>query len=341
MPVGERVREHDAVWARQLIAELKERGIAVPKLLSASGLSRHKLDRDDYRVPFKNTAMFFELAADAAGDDSLGLHFAQSRDPRDAGLIGYVGLSSATVGDAIKNMARYRRVANAAAAEFDTSRLDNEGVIRWRFERPAAVTIRQYREFGAANFLRALRLWAGREFRPLSVAFVHPRNSSLKEFDRFFGCSVTFAAPANEIVLKIKDLQLPIYSADDRLLGILRRQCEQALSELGTQATTLVEQVEREVADRLAKGEAKLNIVAKSLGMGPRTLARRLSELDTSFKIIVENLRQALAVRYLTNSDLSLTDIAFLLGYAEISVFTHAFKRWKGQSPLAFRLGLR
>ena len=253
--------EHDAVWTRQLAELLTGHGIDVRKLLAASGLQLQALNRRDARVPFVNSARFFELAAEALGDDCLGLHFSQSRDIRDAGLIAYVGLASPTVGDAVKNTARFRHVTNAAL-EMDTSRLDDLGEISWHFRRPASETIRQYREFSAANFLRALRKHCGRDLRPITMSFRHPRRTALNEFQQFFGCPVTFAAPQNLIKLRDDDLAAPLFSADSRLLELLKEHCAFVLNERSQVPESLVERVEQEVVNRLAQGDAKLAVVA-------------------------------------------------------------------------------
>jgi AraC-like DNA-binding protein len=123
-------------------------------------------------------------------------------------------------------------------------------------------------------------------------------------------------------------------------LLLLRRYCEEVLSRHAAQAPPLVETVERLIAERLTKGEAGLDAAATELGMSSRSLSRKLAELGTSFNAIVASLRKDLAHRYLQENNLSLTEIAFLLGYTEISTFSHAFRRWTGKSPVAFRRGL-
>jgi AraC-like DNA-binding protein len=137
--------------------------------------------------------------------------------------------------------------------------------------------------------------------------------------------------------MKLSDLNLHLVAADHRLLAVLRRYCEDLLTRHSTPPPQLVEKVERLIADRLAHGEARLDTVATKLGMSPRSLSQKLAELDTSFSGIVKSLRKELALRYLRDSNLRLTEIAFLLGYSEVSTFTHAFKRWTGTTPTAFR----
>ena len=104
--------KHDAVWARQLADELKLQGHPVKDLLAQVGLHERALNADGARIPIAKCAALFELAAEVTGDGCLGLHFGQTRETRDAGLIGYVGLSSPTAMEFIKNLSRYRRVYN-------------------------------------------------------------------------------------------------------------------------------------------------------------------------------------------------------------------------------------
>ncbi len=327
---------HDAVWTRQLAEELNRRGVPARRLLTEAGLDPRTVETEDARVPFAKTAAFFELAADATDDPCLGLNFGRSRDMRMAGLLWYVGVSSATVGDAIKNLCRYRKVANDAV-EMNIEDLDEHGAIEWWFRIPQTQTIRHFREFSVTNFLRGLRTWTGRELRPVSLSMRHPRNSHIADFERYFGCPVSFGAPANRVILKTADLETRLPTSDDQLLKLLRGVCEDVLEKRSHAPPTLTEQVELEIVNRLAKGEATLAIVARELGMSARTLSRRLSDLETSFNELLRELRTALANRYLQHSNLNLTEIAFLLGYTEVSTFSSAFKRWTGTTPGAAR----
>ncbi len=87
---------HDAVYIRQLAEDLKRKGLPVARMLAEAGLAPRVINGERARVPVGKYAAFLEAAAEATGDDRLGLHFAITRDVRDAGLIGYVGLSSPT-----------------------------------------------------------------------------------------------------------------------------------------------------------------------------------------------------------------------------------------------------
>jgi hypothetical protein len=117
-----------AIWARQLAEELAKQGYPATQLLAQAGLTERDLQGKDARIPFLKSAAFFELSADATENSNLGLEFAQSRDIRDTGLIGFVGLNSPTVKDTLKNLSHYRRVMSDALEidvdELETARAD-------------------------------------------------------------------------------------------------------------------------------------------------------------------------------------------------------------------------
>jgi AraC-like DNA-binding protein len=121
---------------------------------------------------------------------------------------------------------------------------------------------------------------------------------------------------------------------------LLRQYCRDILSTQPEPQPLLVERVERVIADQLANGQAKLDVVAAEVGMSSRSLSRRLSEMGTSFNDLIEGLRKQIAHRYLHETDMSCTQIAFVLGYSDVSSFNHAFKRWSGETPTAARKSL-
>ncbi|MCP4383918.1 MAG: AraC family transcriptional regulator, partial [Hyphomicrobiales bacterium] len=183
----------------------------------------------------------------------------------------------------------------------------------------------------------AWRAFTGRDITPLEVNFVHDRRDRLSDVARFFGCKVAYRQDRARIVLKAKDMAAPIATADDRLLKILRAHCEAILKEHGTRETGVLQKVERRIIDLLPKGSAKAKVIATDLGMSDRTLTRKLALEGTSFDSVLDRLRHQLAVQYVTASDLSLTQIAFLLGYANQPAFSTAFRRWSGKSPSELR----
>ena len=91
--------------------------------------------------------------------------------------------------------------------------------------------------------------------------------------------------------------------------------------------------LENEIIPLLPHGRARAGEIARRLGVSQSTLTRRLSLEGLTFSDVLESLRCNLAERYLTDGDLSISQISWLLGYQEVSTFTHAFKRWTGKTP--------
>ena len=119
---------------------------------------------------------------------------------------------------------------------------------------------------------------------------------------------------------------------------LLRRYAEEALARKPRERPTIRSKVEDIMPKLLPHGKATVPEVAQQLGMSSRTLSRRLAEESTSFAQVLDRLRAALAKRYLYDESLPITEIAWLLGYSEVSSLTHAFKRWTGMSPRQFLL---
>jgi AraC-like DNA-binding protein len=130
---------------------------------------------------------------------------------------------------------------------------------------------------------------------------------------------------------------LPVVGADVHLNKLLLQYANEALSNRAPRRVAIRSHVEDHIAQLLPHGKANAPEVARRLGMSHRTLARALSAEGATFSDVLEMLRQALAKRYLRERELPISEIAWLLGYSEISSFTHAFARWTGLTPKAFR----
>jgi AraC-like DNA-binding protein len=112
--------------------------------------------------------------------------------------------------------------------------------------------------------------------------------------------------------------------------------CEEARSDRAASSTFCIN-VENAIAPLLPHGTARVPEIARRLGMSPRTLGRRLAAERLTFSTVLDRLRADLARRYLQDKDLPISKIAWLLGYAESSAFTHACKRWIGRTPREVR----
>ncbi len=334
---------------RQAMAELEKRGIAMSPLLREAGLPEYDVDQVirggnpvQHRISAAGQAKFLDLAADAIGDSAFGLHLADKANPRDVGILFYVVSGGKNIEEALALFERYVRIANQAARLKFVGTASGLAIEADLFGLPVH-SARHNAEFGFAVVVKMLREVAGRNISPTRVTFAHPRNSDLKDFERFFLCPVEFGRAsiegASEHLLEFSQatLAIPLTTADPKLVKALKPFCEAAAKERGVSTGTLRSAVEREIEKLLPNGKAQTQNVAKALALSVRTLSRRLADEGTTYADIVDQLRRSLALQYLKDESMSLSQIAWLLGYEGSTSFNHAFKRWTGRSPSAVR----
>jgi AraC-like DNA-binding protein len=181
--------------------------------------------------------------------------------------------------------------------------------------------------------VRLSRQLTNRRLLPSRVSLCHRRKGGCPELDRFLGCDVVFGADADEVAFPGTANEMPVVEGDPYLNKLLIKYAEEARSHREGGGGTFQIGLENAIAPLLPHGKARVAEIARRLGMSPRTLARRLTSEGLTFAGILTELRRELAEQYLNEEDLAISKIAWLLGYQEVSAFTHAFKRWTGKTP--------
>ena len=310
-------------------------GIKLEPLLSRVGLTIDQIDDPERRIDAKNQIAFLEAAAEALNDDFLGFSLAEEFDCRDLGLLYYVMASCDTLGGALKRASRYSRITNEAIelqyreAVEPTLRLTYSGIPRH--------ADRHQIEFCIVAMVRVSRLLCGRQLLPIRVSVMHVRSEGISKFARFLGKDIQFGSDADEIGFPAGSAEWALVNANSRLNKILLKVCEESLNARKRNTGPFRAKVENAMAPLLPHGQAHANIVAKELGMSERTLARRLAEEGVTFIEVLQQLKASLAGRYLENDGIPISRIAWLLGFEEVSSFSHARRRWTGKSPRELR----
>lgn len=176
-------------------------------------------------------------------------------------------------------------------------------------------------------------------FRPLAVYFKHAPRGEVSVYEDHFGCPVRFESGRDALLISEASIDAPNRLGDETIARFFDEHLEQELASLEDDAT-LEHEIRRVVTHVLSEGVPSLSLIASELGMGSRTLQRRLAESGLTFQSLVDLARQELAQNLLRDSDYALAEIAFLTGFSEQSGFTRAFKRWAGQTPRSYRLGV-
>jgi AraC-like DNA-binding protein len=184
-----------------------------------------------------------------------------------------------------------------------------------------------------AILLRLCRLLTGRSLSPAGVKFAHRRTELPAEIKKVFGCKVSFGSGADEVVYPRLSDSIASVNADPYLNSLLVRACEKALSHRRAHSGAWRVKVENAIVPLLPHGQAKMEEIAKRLGVSRRTLTRLLASEGCTFAGVLDALRLDLAKSYLREQNLRTSEVAWLLGFSEASAFSHACRRWTGKTP--------
>jgi AraC-like DNA-binding protein len=320
---------------RLAFTRVQEAGIEVDALLRKAALTRQQIDDRDARLNVKDQVRFLDLAAAALHDDFLGFHLAQSFDLRTIGLIYYVMASSDVLIEALRRAARYSRIINEGIA-LQLREEDDVGIV-FDYVGVARSSDRHQIEFWMTALARICRQLTGRRLSTTRVSLMHRRGDVTPELGAFFGSDVIFGAESDRVAFASSTREMAVVSADSYLHELLVKYCDEALARRTTKRGSFGSSVENAIATLLPHGKARAGEVARKLGVSRRTLARRLASEGLTFVGILQSLRSDLASRHVMDQSLSISEIAWLLGYQDVSAFTHAYKRWTGRAPRAAR----
>ena len=308
-------------------------GLNPATLIRRAGLDPQALTNPDMRLNARAFGELLEMSAAEAGCATFGLRMAEHRKASDFGPISLLMRHQPTVRDVLATAVRYSALINDTL----TLALEEEGgtvVIREEVLAVSPILARQAHELTVGVMVRIFQALIGARWRAVSVHFIHPAPADLSDHRRMFGDAVVFGDDFNGLVCDTRDLDLANPAADPMLAAYARRFVDDMVS--GTRQRD-DQAVRSAIADLLPTGRATLDQVAVRLGFTARTLQRRLAENNSDFRSLLEEVRVALATRFVESSNLRLTEVAQLLGYSQPAAFSRWFLSRFGAPPSAFR----
>ena len=268
-----------------------------------------------------------ELSGDPAYATRLGINYSNVTS-----VPGYVARNSRTLGSAIRRARRYTALSSAGL-DYDIHERRDVATMSIRSRDPALDRNFPHREFAVFAVLSVLRYITDRCFQPLEVTFRHRRTKGAEPIRRAAGCTVLWDMSEDSIRMTEQTLDLAIPTYDPRQRDLLSRYGESLLERAAQHAPGFCDQVERLILESFSDGAPSAEEIARKLGMSRRTLTRRLSDHNLTFRQILDSVRLDVAHSYLHDTQLSLAEISFQLGYADQAAFTTAYKRWTGKTP--------
>lgn len=323
-----------AALPRAVLDAAESLGIDAAGVCAAAGVEPAVLEDPDARVPLAVDLAIWQVLSERP----VGLELGARLGVAGMGVVGYALQHGSTVGEGLRWLQRYRAVIHPDVMPQIERRADPEGD-QAVFHRPVPPPFARLREpvyAQAAGLVAICRALTGRAVRPVAVSFPLTPPEDRRRFEAWFECRVSWGTPLLEVAFPATLLDLPLHRADPGLFGYLARKADELLARLPAE-TSVAARTRREIGSLLARGESRLPVVARRLGVSERTLHRRLQEEGTTFAALVEEARRERALLLLEDPRVSASEVAFLLGYTEPAPFFRAFRRWTGASPQAWR----
>lgn len=323
-----------------LVAFAAARGANRDLVLTRSGLAARDFEDGDARIPLSRYRAAFRAAEDLLCDPALALHYAEATDMSEISVLGLITRSSATMLDAFHQINRYGRLVIDSGQSGSRYRLEQRGSALWLVDTfPVPDDFPELAESPFAFMVCNVRSFTDRRLVH-EVRLMRRRPSDPAEYERIFGVPVEFDAHENAMLMDEVWPDFPVSVVPRYAFGILGKHADELLERLEAERSASA-RVRSILMPLLHTGACGIATVAKEMGMSRQTLYRRLAAEGTSFERVLDDLRRRLSLEYLEGGRVSISEIAYLVGFSDRSTFTRAFKRWTGRAPGRIRARFR
>lgn len=318
-----------------LVDCLRQNGVDVDAAFGSSYLQELSTLDPNTRRPIEE----WEALADKAQchcERDVALLMAEFVKPWDTGPIGFITMASHNLREAAESLAQFYNLLNDVYI-LQAELIDN------RFD-IAMVPLSAHHSPCLERLTLATMCWHARWLSRRAdlrfdahLAFPEPDGAQLEALQKTFGGGLHFNAAHSSLRGPAEYELLPVSRGDHGVQETLRAQLMAEMAALQDTSTSFVHKIERLIQPRLTMGEVTLEAIAAEAGVSVRTLQTRLEESGLNFRTLLDRMRHAQVLLLMGDMDISLIDMAHMLGFATQSSFHHAFKRWTGMAPGAYR----
>ena len=306
------------------------------KMLREAGVDLKAAARGDQRVPFELVDRFWAMAVEATGNPTIGLDVVEDLNPVVYRSLGVALLCSSTLRDFFRRFERFFAVISTLeTTNFEETEewavfTDHQQVDYSR------ATVGCHSDAFAAFVVKLIRLVYEPDYSPLKVQLAWtPPVEYHGRYQAWFGCPVEFGHKDSGVFVNPQDLDVDLVGANP---DIALQNDQLAMTVLAKmRKLDLPEQVYTRLIDFLPAGDCSREKVARSLAMSESAFQKKLKAAGTSYQELLDDTRTELAKHHLSDPDMSVDEVAYMLGFSDCSNFTRAFKRWLGVSPREYR----
>ena len=299
------------------------------ELYQRVGIDPEILNKPGARIPSSLVNRLWAGAAEIIADPCFGLKSHKYWHPSYFHALGYAWLASHTLRDALNRFVRYLRIVSEKI--FLTLEDVPDGLKLVLSYKILGMRVPAQIDMGMAMSVHICRLNFGDNLKPVAVSFMHPEPPCTEDYFALFKAPVQFSADRDSITFSKPDVDRYLMGANPQLARLNDQVMIEYLNKLDKD--DIINRVAATVVDMLPSGGVADEKVAKTLNMSVRSLQRRLKEVGTTFRTILEEVRKDLATTYVHDPAIELAEVAFLLGFSDQSAFSRAYRRWTGNSP--------
>jgi AraC-like DNA-binding protein len=320
-----------------LPAVMTEFGLDADLMIRSAGLERSLFENPDNRVEFRKLTQLLDMAAKASRCEHLGLMVGERGGLDTLGVVGAVTAECNTLGEALARIIHnFRDHDTGAVVDVDLG--DFAVGVRYLVVDPDVSSSAQMVLGAMAVGRRILQQLTERRLNLMRLKLPMRRPNNPEPITKFFQCQIDYDSPVAGLFFDrawlSRSLPAAMGAAEIGHPGSLRLSPETSEDDVERSAEIIASAVLLRVFAGASSGAQS---VAEEFGFHRRTLHRRLSETGSSYQELRESLLCGMAQRFLNDTDISITKIALLLGYSELSAFTRAFRGWKAVAPSEYR----
>ena len=311
---------------------LDHKGVDSALILRTAEVSAYITNDPLVRFPVETMRRLYRLCVEVTNDPYFGLSVARFIHASNLHALGHALAASNTLGDFCIRLERYfRLLSNAAVIRL----VESDGEVVMRIE-PLADYCGETEDAFLAFVILTMRQLSNAAFSPLSVDFRHAvPTPGADPYIALFRAPVAFDRDCTSLVFARSDMVRPLAGSCPELAQVNDNIATKYIAKLDKH--DIVSRVRQAIVEHMPNGKCTREMIASSLAMSPTTLQFKLAKRNTSFHDLMDATRMELAKSYAQQSAMTVTEMAFLLGFSDTSNFARAFKRWTGVSPTEFR----
>lgn len=317
---------------------MRELGVDPDPVLDAAGVRPQDAGDHGAFVSYRGLVIALERAAEVTATPDFGRRLALRQGIEILGPVGVAARTASTTGEALRTCSTYLGAYSPAITVQLLPVADVEHVfLEFQIVEAIGSSAKQAIELSLGVALQVVRYLRGNRYRPVAVHFPHAPLTDESEYGAYFACQPSFETAQAGLMLRASDLDEAV-SRDAQAHEAVTRYLDTLVA---SAQPGLLGPVRRLVRDLLPTGTVSMDRIAHHFALHPKTLQRRLADDGTTFAAVVQGCRRELTEHYLRDTDLSLSQVAREIGYAEQSVLTRSCARWYGCGPAALRRSLR